>query len=318
MKVTATLLAASFAVLGSAACGAPEAADEANEGTTDESELRAMTPAEMVGSIAFGETKAVDYAETPLYRALRVEAVAGDVIDAWVRSDDLDAKLWILDAASRTLKSNDNADAVTRDAHVVYNVKKSGVYYLTLRDMNREEGQFRVSLAARPGAAPAANLYGFSEGAKVAAKGGGTNTRNLGPSYQCRRKTTPPIPCGGWVSVSTVEGKTQVALGVLGHSDFYTYVSGQWAGRFQDYPFPPAPNVTRFWNERARVELDATGHGKLEVENRSPEGGHLLSTMTYDVTAADGAITVSYSGTLSPQSGCNSYHETCVFQAVAP
>src|SRR5262245_16248014 len=95
-----------FLIAAVAGCGS---ASEADRGTTDESDLRAMTSAEIVGAITFGETKDVNYAEVPLYRALRVNAAAGDVIDAWVRSDDLDAKLWILDSGSRTLTSNDNA-----------------------------------------------------------------------------------------------------------------------------------------------------------------------------------------------------------------
>lgn len=307
--VGGTLLACSAAPL-----------DPAGE-APDESDLRAMTGPEIVGAIGFGETKDIDYAESPLYRALRVEAVAGDVLDAWARSEGLDAKLWILDAGSRTLTSNDNASAGTRDAHATFAVKNAGTYYLALRDTNRENGRFHVSLAARPPAGggapppPAATLYGFTAGAKVAQKGSGTVAQNMGPSYKCHRKTTPPIPCGGWVSVTTAAGKTQVALGVLGHSDYYTYVSGV-NGADQAYAFPPPLTTTRFWYERAHVELDAAGHGQFEQRNTDAQG-YLQSTATYEVTAANGAILVTYTGALHPGS-CNSYDETCTFRALAP
>lgn len=323
---TALLVACSSAP----ADGTP--ADEA----IDEPELRAMTASEIVGTIAFGETKDVDYTEAPVYRALRVDAVTGDVLDAWARSETLDAKLWILDSRSRTLTSNDNASAGTRDAHTTFTVKTSGIYYLAFRDTNREDGRFRVSLAARPSpdagparpdAGPAsdagdagtpplpASLYGFTAGAKVAQKGAGTIGQNMGPSYQCHRKTTPPIPCGGWVSVTTSAGKTQVALGVMGHSSFYTYVSGV-NGADQAYPFPPSLANTHFWAQSAVVELDAAGHGHLDRQTADAQG-FVQSTTRFDVSAVDGAITVSYAGSLHP-GGCNSYDETCTFRAVTP
>lgn len=127
-----------------AACGVttPEPYGE------DDAALRALLPSEIVGDIAFGESKTVSYSETPRYRALHVEAAAGDVIDAWVRgADGADAVAWIVDRRSRTLASNDDADSSTPSAHVTFAVPKAGTYYVVLRDKSFEEGPFVVTLA---------------------------------------------------------------------------------------------------------------------------------------------------------------------------
>src|SRR5690349_4633018 len=58
----------------------------------DVSDLRALSPAEILGTIAFGATSApINYKSPPNYRALSFVAAPGDVVDAWVRSDDGDA-----------------------------------------------------------------------------------------------------------------------------------------------------------------------------------------------------------------------------------
>ena len=46
--------------------------------SADESELRTLTPAEILGTIAYGETKSFAYTETPRYRAYTFTASAGD------------------------------------------------------------------------------------------------------------------------------------------------------------------------------------------------------------------------------------------------
>lgn len=138
-----TFFAASLGVLG--ACSSqPEETED-----SEASALRTLGASEKVGDLAFGETKTVGYTEQPLYRALRVSAASGDVIDAWVRGDGLDAKAWIVNAASRTLTSNDDANASTRDAHVVVTASAAGDYYVVFRDKNGEDGSFTVSLAGR-------------------------------------------------------------------------------------------------------------------------------------------------------------------------
>lgn len=103
-----------------------------------------------IGDIAFEQTKDVAYTKTPAYRALRVSANAGDVIDAWVRGPaGLDAKAWVLDSSHRTLATNDDADATTKDAHVTFTVARAGTYYVALREKSGQPGTFKVSLGPR-------------------------------------------------------------------------------------------------------------------------------------------------------------------------
>ena len=143
LRTFATLsIFASVTTLGACASAPAEEVDA-------ESALRALGANEKVGDIAFGESETVAYSETPLYRALRVSATKGDSIDAWVRGIGLDAKAWIVNAASRTLASNDDADGSTRDAHVRVTASATADYYIVFRDKNGEDGTFSVSLAAR-------------------------------------------------------------------------------------------------------------------------------------------------------------------------
>lgn len=315
---------AALTSVGAACSAAP--VDGPDDGT-EESGLRTLSDLEKVGTLTFGETRDVDYSETPLYRAFRVEATPGDKLDAWVRSDDADAKAWILGSDYRTLASNDDADATTLDAHVVYTAREAASYYLVLREKNRESATFTVSLAPRSGSsgdagadaaadaaseAGAANLYGFTDGQRVAARAGGTLTQNIGPSYQCHRKTNTGVPCGGWVALSSGEnGKTKVTLGVMGHYAFYGNVSSH-----PEIGFPP-PASNRFWNESAVVEFDATGHGHYDYVRKSSTAGFIESTASYDVQAIDGVISVEFSSVGRVQS-CTSYDETCSIRVLAP
>jgi hypothetical protein len=135
----------------------------------------------------------------------------------------------------------------------------------------------------------------------------------MGPSYQCHPHTVTQLPCGGWVSVNAgTSGKTEVALGVLGHYAFYQYVSGV-NGADAQYFFPPAASVTQFWAQNTVVELDASGHGHANIVFKSAQGV-VTQSASYDVSAANGAITVSMQSDLDPGS-CNDYQETCTFTA---
>jgi hypothetical protein len=117
---------------------------------SSEDALRTLQPAEKVGDLAFGETKSVAYAPAPTYRALRVQARAGDTIDAWVRgAAPLDATAWLVNARATTLVTSDDAGG-TKDAHLVYAVRAAGEYWVVLRDKNAKPGTFTVTLAVPP------------------------------------------------------------------------------------------------------------------------------------------------------------------------
>ena len=138
---------APFAVLAVLAACSAGGEDENSADESSEGELRSLAANEIVGDLAFGETQTVRYTETPRYRAFRIHATAGANVDAWVRSVSGDAHAWLLGANYRTLASNDDANASTKDARVQKKVPSAGTYYLVIRDENGEDADFDVSLA---------------------------------------------------------------------------------------------------------------------------------------------------------------------------
>ncbi|WP_394844794.1 hypothetical protein LZC95_48080 [Pendulispora brunnea] len=144
------LLASSLSI------GCANAADSANEAPADgeeaagsaASELRALQDNEKLGSMAYGDTKSVDYTETPLYRAYSFSASANDSIDIWVRGTaGTDAIAWLLGADYQTLASNDNAGSGVKDAHIAYKIATAGTYWIAFREVNQENSTFTVSLS---------------------------------------------------------------------------------------------------------------------------------------------------------------------------
>lgn len=114
--------------------------------------LRALTRAEIVGDLQYGQTSpAVAYKEQPKYRAFRFQGRQGDAIDAWVRSANGDARAWLLDASFHNVVSNDNASASTRDSHLVTTLVRGGAYYIAFREATLEDASFTVSLNATTG-----------------------------------------------------------------------------------------------------------------------------------------------------------------------
>jgi hypothetical protein len=130
-------------------CGADALFEEGASAPTID-ELRALRADEVLGDLAFGSTAGpIAYTDTPKYRAFRVRAEAGDVIDAWIRSTDGDPMAWILAPDFRTLVQNRNAGPLDRDAHVVHRVARAGTYYLAFREEDQEDATFQVTLAPR-------------------------------------------------------------------------------------------------------------------------------------------------------------------------
>ncbi len=283
---------------------------------TQAEELRTITALERVGDLAFGESKSVPYSDRPLYRALRVTAAKGDLLDVTVAGNGLDPKVWILRAAdSRTLALNNDADASTHDAHVELVAPFAGDYLVVFREMNREDGSLTVSLAARAGQ-PGPNttsLYGFVAGQRVVAKGVGDKVSEISASYQtCRRKVTSRIPCGGWATVTLEAGKTNVAFGIMGHSDYYEHVSGN--AYFTGMQQVPPPYNNPFWRQVGSVALDASGSASLQHVSQHHDGS-VSRTNKYEVDAVDGAITISLNSVGSANCTTN---ETCTIRVLAP
>jgi hypothetical protein len=143
------VVAPALVALLMAACAAPTREDY--DSTSDE--LRALSTSEIVGTIAYGETKTVAYTKTPLYRALALTAEAGDEVSIDVKGEGTaDARAWLLRSTFGSLASNDDATPTTKDANVHYTFTKAGTYYVTLRENARRDATFQVTVTKVGGA----------------------------------------------------------------------------------------------------------------------------------------------------------------------
>lgn len=139
---SATTFAAMFLLL--AACASPTEDGENTESTDDE--LRAFKPNELVGTIAYGETKSVHHPANTTYRAYAFVASRGDRIQATVSADRHDAVAWLLGPSNATLLKVDAAHD-TRAEVATYTIKTSGRYTIAFREADYEPAQFTVKLA---------------------------------------------------------------------------------------------------------------------------------------------------------------------------
>ncbi len=151
-----SLLASSTLVLlaiASAACTAGTAPGE--DVAESEDALRALTAAEIVGTIGYGQTSgAIPYSEDPTYRALKFEGSKGDEIEIDVHADAADARAWLLAPSFRTLKWNDDASASTRDSHITHKLTQSGTHYIAFREKNYEDTSITVTLKKKNATPP--------------------------------------------------------------------------------------------------------------------------------------------------------------------
>jgi cysteine-rich repeat protein len=131
-----------------AGCGTPVILDESSSSSAI-GELRILADDEIVGDLGFGETVGpIAYTDTPKYRALRVQALAGDLLDARIRTTDGEAIAWILASDFRTLAAS-ALEPRRRDATVTHRAASAGTYYVAFRERDQENATFAVSLAAR-------------------------------------------------------------------------------------------------------------------------------------------------------------------------
>ncbi len=113
---------------------------------SSEAALRVPTASELVGTIAYGQTKGpIAYTEFPRYRALSFSGKSGDVARVTVASPGV-AQLWLLGSDASTLST-------ARAAHLGANVAldqvlpTTGDYTIVLREADQEDTQFTVHLA---------------------------------------------------------------------------------------------------------------------------------------------------------------------------
>ncbi|HSO39912.1 MAG TPA: PPC domain-containing protein, partial [Labilithrix sp.] len=134
---------------GGLGCAADSAEPE-DDVAVDEAALSSSL-IQVLGTIAPGGSVSVPYTATPKYRAYSFTAAAGDKVTFKVTSESGgDAFAYILGSTFATIASNDNASATTKDAEVTATIKKSGTYYVALRNVVRAPTTFTLSFAGRP------------------------------------------------------------------------------------------------------------------------------------------------------------------------
>lgn len=209
-----------------AACTATPGDEEA---TASESELRSLSSSEILGEIPFGTELQAAHSGTPRYRAYWFNAQAGDKLDIWVRSQNTDARAWLLDESFRTLKWNNDAngsneaedDPATSDSNVKYDVPRTGKYYVAFRGQLGAAANFSVRVdrtstqppidppqAGNPWSCSGAPLSNADLVARIPT---GADTVSLLPAgglrYETRMRTcNQQTGCAAWGAVGPVSG----------------------------------------------------------------------------------------------------------------
>lgn len=146
--LTALSLAFAAGSAGLVATACSESAgsgDPASEST--EEELVGLARADVVGTLAYGESLDVPSVAARRYRAVRFAGKAGDAVDIWVRSGH-DARAWLVGPDFRkTLTANDDADATTKNARLTFTLKQDGEHTIAFREATSATTTFAVSLA---------------------------------------------------------------------------------------------------------------------------------------------------------------------------
>lgn len=158
------VLGIAFAFASLVGCSA-EAPVEKEPVESFESELR-LSGIRYLGQIKSGETKSNYYANPPRYRAYGFYAKGGDEIVAEVKSLYGDGMGWITTSNYEAVAANDDANASTLDAKVVYKVpagNASRAYRIVFRDYDLLDATFSVKVDVKSAApVPATCSYGGS------------------------------------------------------------------------------------------------------------------------------------------------------------
>jgi hypothetical protein len=101
------------------------------------------------GSVDFG------YTAQPLYRAVKLHALVGDWVKIIVTSNEPKVKgpsvgdpvTWLLDSKFKVVAKNDDAEDQTHDSEIFAQLRKSGTFYVVVRDYNDASGAFNVALS---------------------------------------------------------------------------------------------------------------------------------------------------------------------------
>lgn len=111
-----------------------------------EAELRALTPAEVVGDLQEGVPQTIQHSGRPRYRALRIQARAFQPLKLVVASPR-DAQAWLLSDTFRTLKSDTRT---VGDARLEYLSAQDRTVYVAFREATGAATHFTVTWGAMP------------------------------------------------------------------------------------------------------------------------------------------------------------------------
>lgn len=140
-----------------AGCGTSSKSDPSDDftGLGDEKSDSFSKKMKIIGSVDSSSDVAIDYSSSPIYRAIKLKAESGDWLKISVGNGSSkadpntngDAVTWLLDSSYKVVAKNDDvADQVT-DSQIVVRLKKSGTFYVVVRDYNYAAGSFTASIA---------------------------------------------------------------------------------------------------------------------------------------------------------------------------
>jgi len=146
---------ATLLVLALAPACSVESGGSSDDGAvaSSDDELRALTAAEILGPLMYGQTSApIAYAKTPRYRALSFFASAGDEVQIAINAlSGKGAQLWL------TTSTFANVAASTSGQLPSAKLKTAGTYYIVFRSSDFAPASYAVTLskvAVVPPAAP--------------------------------------------------------------------------------------------------------------------------------------------------------------------
>jgi len=158
--VIATRYLSTLALVASLVVPACAASDEKDDLAEISSEIASpgqsfLSQAQIVGSLAYGETSAVvSYRNPSRFRAIKFAGDVGDSVVVDVRSaNGGDAVAWVLDDSFNVVASNDDASSGVYDSHIEIELPahQSRTHYIVFRDYAYKARKFQVELKGTSG-----------------------------------------------------------------------------------------------------------------------------------------------------------------------
>jgi hypothetical protein len=149
--LTVTGITLASALLPAAAVGC--SAKQGDGVATSSNDLSALSGAEIVGSIAYGQSVGpISYTENPRYRALSFQGNRGDDVRITASGTGVPA-VWLLGPDFATITSA-TAEVSARSITISTSLPAAQTYYIAFREADQEDAQFTVSLSASSGPNP--------------------------------------------------------------------------------------------------------------------------------------------------------------------